>query len=190
MQLRVYPVGIVARGQTRRRAFFFGLGKKALRSRDELRVVQWTRARMKYFFLVLWLGFTGVTVPLAALAVCRSPAPPGRLPDAAGLRLYLAVHPASDPGGYRPACARGASRLGFWLGLLLPLTLLPLHSAYETWQRGYYLASLDGRRTRLVGLVLEMLQQWVGYWGPIFVLVVFSLSMAVLLWRVLITSRR
>lgn len=92
--------------------------------------------------------------------------------------------------GYRPAYARGASRLGFWLGLLLlPLTLLPLHSAYETWQRGYYLASLDGRRTRLMGLVLEMLQQWVGYWGPIFVLVGFSLSMAVLLWRLLIASR-
>ncbi|SHL05932.1 hypothetical protein SAMN05216288_0941 [Pseudomonas punonensis] len=146
---------------------------------------------MKYFFLLLWLVFTGVTVPLAALAIYRSPASLGAYLMLLAFSFISLCTLRLIQEGYRPAYARGANRLGFWLGLLLlPLTLLPLHSAYETWQRGAYVASsYDGHRTRLVGVVLEMLQHWVGHWGPIFVLVFFSLSMAVLLWRVLITSR-
>ena len=138
----------------------------------------------------MWLIFTTVTVPLAALAIYRAPASLGAylMLLAFGFISLCTLRLIQE--GYRPAYARGASRLGFWLGLLLlPLTLLPLHSAYETWLRGSYVASSTGHRTRLLQLVLEVLQQWGGHWGPIFALVFCSLSMAVLLWRLLIVSR-
>ncbi|AEF23459.1 hypothetical protein [Pseudomonas fulva] len=146
---------------------------------------------MKYVFLLIWFVFSGVTLPFAVFAIYRTPASwgPYSMLVVCGFISLCTLRLIQE--GYRSAYARGASRLSFWLGLLfLPLTLVPLYSAYETWLRGYYVASsYDGHRTRLVGAVLEMLQHWVGYWGPIFVLVVFSLSMAVLLWRVLISSR-
>lgn len=144
---------------------------------------------MKYVFLLLWFFFTGITLPFAVFAIYREPASVDSyvMLLICGFIALCTLRLIQE--GYRPRHAMGASRMVFWLGLLLlPLTLMPLHSAYETWQRGYYVASGEGRRSRLFELMLEALQQWVGPWGPIFVLVLFAASMAMLLWRLLVRS--
>ena len=92
---------------------------------------------MKTFFLLLW-GALSLTISTAALrALCSSRRRPAVSRAAAGRllhRLLLPAHPCRLSavgllGAYR--------RAGYWLCLiLLPLTLIPLHAAYEIWQQG------------------------------------------------------
>lgn len=144
---------------------------------------------MKYFFLSLWFVFAATTLPFSIYAIYRAPASIGPYMVFLGCGFIALCTLRLIQEGYRTPYFSGKSRLGFWLGLLLlPLTLLPLHSAYQTWQRGYYLAP-ETRRGRLLHLALESLQQWVGPWGPILVQVAFALVIALLLVKYVLCQR-
>lgn len=94
-------------------------------------------------------------------------------------KLILAVYlPWGLLGPYR--------RAGYWLCLiLLPLALIPLHAAYEVWERGAYVAVETSRRTALLQHLLGWLQEVLGYLGPLLALCAFGLGMAVALLRLL-----
>lgn len=94
-------------------------------------------------------------------------------------KLILAAYmPWGLLGSYR--------RAGYWLYLiLLPMTLIPLHSAYEVWVRGAYVAAQTSRRTAVLQQVLGWLQDAIGYLGPLLALGAFGLCMAVVLLRLL-----
>lgn len=95
------------------------------------------------------------------------------------LKLILAAYlPWGLLGSYR--------RAGYWICLiLLPLALIPLHAAYEVWERGAYVAAETSRRTAVLQHLLNWLQDALGYFGPLLALCAFGLGMAVMLLRLL-----
>lgn len=90
---------------------------------------------------------------------------------------------------YRPWGLLGPRRRsGYWVCLvLLPLCFWPLRSAYEIWRAGAYRLGADVAEHRLnlmiVRQLLAWLQELVGYLGPMLVLVVIGVGMALLLLR-------
>lgn len=133
---------------------------------------------MKYVFLTIWAV---LFVPLGCLATLvwwRNPSIYEGYLLIAGVAYAALCSFKLIQEGYRPKALFAPSNAGFWLCLLvLPLCLLPLYSAYETWLQGVYVASTSGRRTYLSNLLLEGLQALVGHWGPIIALSALGLGM-------------
>lgn len=141
---------------------------------------------MKRFFLVIWglLSLSLLGAVLRELWIDPSVYGTFGLLLAAYysfcfLKLILAAYlPWGLLGAYR--------RAGYWLCLiLLPLTLIPLHAAYEVWERGAYVAAQTSRRTAVLQHLLGWLQDALGYLGPLLALCALGIGMAVMLLRLL-----
>ena len=149
---------------------------------------------MKKFFLALWWWFVLIMGSLAAYMLYRKPFSLAPYLVLAGTAFFALCTFKLIQEGYRPWGLLGESRTGFWLSLLLlPLTLLPLLSAYEVWQQGIYIAD-ESRSHRLFNVLLtwglELLQKLFGYWGPIVAMVLTSLCMSSILLFVMGSYRR
>jgi hypothetical protein len=77
-------------------------------------------------------------------------------------------------------------RSGYWLCLiLLPLTLVPLHAAYQVWEQGGYVAVEASRRAVWLHDLLGWLQDALGYLGPLLALCALGIGAALMLLRLL-----
>jgi len=146
---------------------------------------------MKYVFLTIWAVLFVPLGCLASLVWWRNPVSYEGYLFAAGVAYAAFCSFKLIQEGYRPKALFASSNAGFWLCLLLlPLCLLPLYGAYETWLQGVYVPSSSGRRTYLSNLLLEGLQALVGHWGPIIALLAFGLGMLFFLLGVIRQYRR
>ncbi|MCQ4298978.1 hypothetical protein NAV11_03535 [Pseudomonas songnenensis] len=141
---------------------------------------------MRTFFLLLW-GLLSLTISTAALrAVWLEPS------LASGFALLLVVYYIVCffqliRAAYLPWGLLGAyRRSGYWLCLiLLPLTLIPLHAAYQIWEQGGYVAAEASLHTEWLHLLLGWLQDVLGYLGPLLVLAALGIGLALMLLRLL-----
>lgn len=79
-------------------------------------------------------------------------------------------------------------RAGYWLCLLLlPVTVLPLRSAYQIWLQGAY-RSDSGESILLGEPVFVWLEGLLGYVGPMLLLLAISAAIAISLLRLLKTQ--
>ncbi len=143
---------------------------------------------MKSFFFMLWalLG-----LPLAGAALRELWLDPS-LASAFALLVvayYLLCCFQLIRAAYRPWSLLGPRRgSGYWLCLaMLPLALVPLSAAYDIWRAGAYRLESESGQAHL-GLalfrqLLVWLQEGVGYLGPLLVLVISGIGMALLLLR-------
>lgn len=146
---------------------------------------------MKYVFLTIWAVLFLPLGCVASLGLWRSPGSYQSYLLIAGVAYAAVCSFKLIQEGYRSRALFGSSNVGFWLCLLLlPLCLLPLYGAYETWLQGIYVPSSSGRKTYLSSLLLEGLQALVGHWGPIIVLLAFGLGMMFFLLGVIRQYRR
>lgn len=146
---------------------------------------------MKYVFLTIWAVLFLPLGGVASLGLWRSPGSYQSYLLIAGVAYAAVCSFKLIQEGYRSRALFGSSKVGFWLCLLLlPLCLLPLYGAYETWLQGIYVPSSSGRKTYLSSLLLEGLQALVGHWGPIIALLVFGLGMLFFLLGVIRQYRR
>ncbi|WP_373386688.1 hypothetical protein [Pseudomonas alcaligenes] len=139
---------------------------------------------MKYVFLTIWWLFLLLVGPLVVLMAWDRPGD-WRSYLSLGVVVHLLLctwHLIRE--GYRSPALLGERNTGFWLCLLLlPLSLMPLHAAYQTWSRGFYVAGESSGRSRWIGKLLELLQDLVGHWGPIAVMLSVGLGCSLfLLW--------
>jgi len=147
---------------------------------------------MKNVFLTIWWLFLLLLGPLAVLMAW----------DRSGdWRSYLFLGVVAHillctwqliREGYRSPALLGESTTGFWLCLLLlPLNLMPLHAAYQAWARGVYVAGESSGGSRWIGMLLESLQDLVGPWGPIAVMLGVGIGGSLLLlWALTRLARR
>lgn len=146
---------------------------------------------MKYVFLTVWAL---VFVPLGwftSVAMWKNPGSYQAYLFLAGFAYVGFCSFRLIQEGYRPKGLFESGNAGLWVCLLLlPLCMLPLHGAYETWQRDVYVPSSSGRRTYLSSLLLEGLQTLVRHWGPIIVMLVVCLATLVFLLGVIRHYRR
>ncbi|HSC83812.1 MAG TPA: hypothetical protein VLC30_09375, partial [Pseudomonas sp.] len=133
---------------------------------------------MKLIFLLIWAVLSLLLLAASALYLWREPSVSSAL-SLFGVLYYAYCFLRLIFAAYRPWGLLGPSRVGDWLCLLLlPLTLLPLHTAYEIWQAEHYSPEPYTRRHRLSITLgqhaLSWLQDLVGYPGPMLVLAVFG----------------
>ncbi|WP_394559937.1 hypothetical protein [Aquipseudomonas alcaligenes] len=150
---------------------------------------------MKYVFLSMWWLFLLLTAPLALYAIYQSPLRIGPYLFLAGVTFIALCTLRMIQEGYRSSRLMKQNQLGYWFCLLLlPLTQLPWIAAYETWQHRLYMADEPGTRHRVLGTIvrwlLELLQQWFGYWGPVTAMAVAALVMGIFLLKVMSLYRR
>lgn len=141
---------------------------------------------MKKLFLVIWAV---LSVSFTALALGELWLDPSL---ASGLVLLLVGYYSYCffcliRAAYLPWGLLGAHRRsGYWLCLiLLPLTLLPLHAAYEVWEQRSYVAVEASRRSDWVHHLLGWLQDALGYLGPLLALCALGIGAALMLLRLL-----
>lgn len=144
---------------------------------------------MKKLFFTTWGALSLLLVVAALHAVWNSPS------FASGFFLLLVGYYALCffqliRAAYQPWGLLGPSRTGYWLCLvLLPLSLLPLEAAYEVWEQGVYAVGPEPQHDRFSVLLFRQLLVWlqelVGHLGPILLLAVTGLGMALLLLRLL-----
>lgn len=146
---------------------------------------------MKYVFLAIWWLVAAPLVGFSLYAVWKTPAL-GSLAFLAGSTFLALCTWQMIREGYRSKALLGRSRLGYWAGLLLlPFSLMPLYAAYQVWELGVYTPDYSGlSRGRLITLLLDLLQQVTGPWGPIAVMAAVGLLGPFLLIRVLVSYRR
>lgn len=149
---------------------------------------------MKVVFLVIWAVLSVLVLLLSTLYLWSEPSASSAFVLACTLyyiycflRLILAA--------YQPWGQLAHSRAGGWLCLLLlPLSLLPLHSAYQIYLAQNYTIEPYTRRKRLIADLgqhaLSGLQDLVGYMGPMLVLGALGLAMATFLLRLYLAMRR
>ncbi|MCW3147533.1 hypothetical protein N8H22_02800 [Stutzerimonas stutzeri] len=148
---------------------------------------------MKRIIFVIWGVLSLLLGAAALLELLQAPS------LARGLALLLVVYCSFCVlqflrTAYQPWGLLGPRRrCGYWLCLLLlPLTLLPLHSAFEIWQQGAYIANpaAPGWRFSVAfgRQLLVWLQELIGYVGPLLVLLAIGVGTAVLLLRLLRTQ--
>lgn len=146
---------------------------------------------MKYVFLTIWAVLFVPLGCLASLILWRNPSNYQGYLFVAGVFYTAFCSFKLIQEGYRPRALFASGTAGFWLCLLfLPLCLLPLYGAYETWLEGVYVPSSSGHRTYLSNLLLEGLQALFGYWGPVIALLVLGLGMLFCLLGVIRQYRR
>ncbi|MCQ4294414.1 hypothetical protein NAU58_02370 [Pseudomonas stutzeri] len=141
---------------------------------------------MRTFFLLLW-GMLSLMISTAALReLWLAPS------AASGFALLLVVYYIVCffqliRAAYLPWGLMGAyRRSGYWLCLiLLPLTLIPLHAAYQIWEQGGYVAVEMSRRAEWLHQLLGWLQDALGYLGPLLVLCALGVGLALMLLRLL-----
>lgn len=141
---------------------------------------------MEKLFYALWavssLAFGG----LAALALWQQPGLENLF--ALALVVYYAFCFFRLIGAvYLPWGLLGRHRRGgFWLCLiLLPVALLPLHAGYAYWLGGGYPIAEAGAAAAWPQLLLDWLQDGLGYLGPLLLLGASGVGMAILLLRLL-----
>jgi hypothetical protein len=143
---------------------------------------------MKTVFLLLW-GLISLLLAGAALRELWVE------PSLAGSFAFLLILYCSFcffqliRAAYRPWGLLGPRRTaGYWVCLLMvPLALFPLRMAHDIWEAGAYRLDVNAQESRLSLLVFRQLLAWlqdlVGYIGPMLVLVLIGLGMALLLLR-------
>lgn len=148
---------------------------------------------MKVVFLVIWAVLSVLVLLLSTLYLWSEPSASSAFVLACTLyyiycflRLILAA--------YQPWGQLAHSLAADWLCLLLlPLSLLPLHSAYQIWLAHNYTVEPYRRRRLLTELgqhILSGLQDLVGYMGPVLVLGALGVAMATFLLRLYLAMRR
>lgn len=145
---------------------------------------------MKIFFLLVW-GLLSLSLAGAALyGLWAEPSWGGALALLA-IAYYIFCFFQLIRAAYRPWGLLGPRRRsGYWLCLLLlPMALLPLSAAYDVWEQGAYRQEAADRDGRLSLMIIRQLLLWlqevVGYLGPMLVLVMTGLGMALLLLHLL-----
>lgn len=149
---------------------------------------------MKVVFLVIWAVLSVLLLLLSALYLWRESSATGAC-IFAGTLYYIYCFLRLILAAYQPWGLLAPSRTGGWLCLLLlPLSLLPLHSAYQIWLAQNYTVEPYTRRKRLIADLgqhaLSGLQDLVGYMGPVLVLGALGLCMATFLLRLYLSMRR
>jgi hypothetical protein len=141
---------------------------------------------MKIVFLIIWAALSLLLLAASGLYLWRQPSVTSALVFS-GVLYYAYCFLRLILAAYRPWGVLGPGRGGNWLCLLLlPLSLMPLHSAYQIWLAGGYTPEPQERRWRLsieLGQqALVGLQELVGYLGPVLLLSAAGLGMAAFLW--------
>ena len=149
---------------------------------------------MKWVFLSIWALLSALMLLLSTLFLWREASVAGGL-LLLGSLYYAYCFLRLIVEAYRPWGLLGSSRTGEWVCLLLlPLALLPLHSAYRIWLAQGYTPEPQERRwrlsTELGQQVLVLLQDLLGYLGPVLLLGAIGLGIAALLLRLYIELRR
>lgn len=148
---------------------------------------------MKVVFLVIWAALSALLLLLSTLYLLKEPSASSAFVFV-GTLYYIYCFVRLILAAYQPLSTLAPSHAGGWLCLLLlPLSLLPLHSAYQIWQAQHYSIETSGRERLLTELgqhILSGLQDLAGYMGPVLVLGVLGLAMATFLLRLYLAMRR